>query len=133
MLTPSELIRYQKQLKLPEWSIAKQHILKSSHVLVVGAGGLGVGALPYLAAVGLGHITIVDHDVARDRNMKMMKAAYGGAAAQKEQEELDEEGEEEEAKRPQSAAAAKRAMKGTSLNRKLRLAANFGMTLARER
>jgi adenylyltransferase/sulfurtransferase len=63
MLTPSELIRYQKQLKLPEWSIAKQHILKSSHVLVVGAGGLGVGALPYLAAVGLGHITIVDHDV----------------------------------------------------------------------
>ena len=51
-------------------------------------------------------LPIVDHDVARDRNMKMMKAAYGGAAAPKEQEE---EGEEEEAKRPQSAAAAKRA------------------------
>lgn len=63
MLTPSELIRYQKQLKLPEWDIEKQNVLKSSHVLVVGAGGLGVAALPYLAAAGVGHISIVDPDV----------------------------------------------------------------------
>ncbi len=63
MLTPSELIRYQKQLKLPEWDIEKQMLLKSSHVLVVGAGGLGVSALPYLAAAGIGQISIVDPDV----------------------------------------------------------------------
>ena len=63
MLTPSELIRYQKQLKLPEWGIDKQQVLKNAHVLVVGVGGLGVAALPYLAAAGLGHITIVDDDV----------------------------------------------------------------------
>ena len=63
MLTPSELIRYQKQLKLPEWGIEKQLALKSSHVLVVGAGGLGVAALPYLAAAGIGQISIVDPDV----------------------------------------------------------------------
>lgn len=63
MLTPSELIRYQKQLKLPEWDIEKQMVLKSSHVLVVGAGGLGVAALPYLAAAGIGQISIVDPDV----------------------------------------------------------------------
>ena len=63
MLTPSELIRYQKQLKLPEWDIEKQTLLKSSHVLVVGAGGLGVAALPYLAAAGIGQISIVDPDV----------------------------------------------------------------------
>ena len=63
MLTPSELIRYQKQLKLPEWGIEKQLALKASHVLVVGAGGLGVAALPYLAAAGIGQISIVDPDV----------------------------------------------------------------------
>jgi len=63
MLTASELIRYQKQLKLPEWGIEKQFALKSSHVLVVGAGGLGVAALPYLAAAGIGQISIVDSDV----------------------------------------------------------------------
>lgn len=63
MLTPSELIRYQKQLKLPEWGIEKQLGLKASHVLVVGAGGLGVAALPYLAAAGIGQISIVDPDV----------------------------------------------------------------------
>ena len=63
MLTPSELSRYQKQLKLPEWGIEKQLALKASHVLVVGAGGLGVAALPYLAAAGVGQISIVDSDV----------------------------------------------------------------------
>lgn len=63
MLTPSELIRYQKQLKLPEWGLEKQNLLKSAHVLVVGAGGLGVAALPYLAAAGTGQISIVDPDV----------------------------------------------------------------------
>lgn len=69
MLTPSELSRYQKQLKLPEWGIDKQHLLKTSHVLVVGAGGLGVAALPYLAAAGVGHISIVDHDVVALSNL----------------------------------------------------------------
>jgi len=63
MLTPTEIIRYQKQLKLPEWGLDKQNLLKSAHVLVVGAGGLGVAALPYLAAAGVGHICIVDPDV----------------------------------------------------------------------
>lgn len=63
MLTPTELVRYQKQLKLPEWGLEKQYILKSSHVLVVGAGGLGVAALTYLAAAGVGKISIADFDV----------------------------------------------------------------------
>lgn len=39
-----------------------QHALNEAHVLVVGAGGLGATALPYLAAAGVGHLTIVDHD-----------------------------------------------------------------------
>ena len=62
MLTPEELNRYQKQLAIPEWDAAKQMRLQRAHVLVVGAGGLGVAVIPYLAAAGVGKLTIVDHD-----------------------------------------------------------------------
>lgn len=62
MLTSEENIRYQKQLKLPEWGLEKQLLLKNAKVLVVGAGGLASSALMYLAAVGIGHIHILDGD-----------------------------------------------------------------------
>ena len=56
------LERYQRQLALPEISITDQQRLSETHLLIVGAGGLGSAALPYLAAAGIGHITIYDHD-----------------------------------------------------------------------
>lgn len=62
MLTHEESNRYQKQLAIPEWDAAKQVRLKNAHVLIVGAGGLGVAVIPYLAAAGVGRLTIVDHD-----------------------------------------------------------------------
>jgi len=62
MLTPEEINRYQKQLAIPEWDVAKQVRLKNAHVLIVGAGGLGVAVIPYLAAAGVGRMTIIDHD-----------------------------------------------------------------------
>lgn len=61
-LTPEEFQRYERQLNLPEVSPAQQKRLKNSRILMVGVGGLGSPALPYLAAAGIGHITIMDHD-----------------------------------------------------------------------
>ena len=69
MLTDLEFERYRKQLNLPEWRKAQQLRLKEASILVVGAGGLGCGALPYLAAAGVGSITILDADVIELSNL----------------------------------------------------------------
>lgn len=39
------------------------HVLNDTHVVIIGAGGLGCPALWHLAAAGVGHLTIVDYDV----------------------------------------------------------------------
>ena len=57
-----EWLRYTRHLQLPNFGVAGQSKLKASHVLVVGAGGLGSPVCLYLAAAGVGHITIVDGD-----------------------------------------------------------------------
>ena len=69
MLSDLEFERYRKQLNLPEWRKAQQMRLKESKILVVGAGGLGCGALPFLAAAGVGSITIMDADVIELSNL----------------------------------------------------------------
>ncbi|MHA8079267.1 HesA/MoeB/ThiF family protein [Aquirufa antheringensis] len=69
MLSDLEFERYRKQLNLPEWRKAQQMRLKESKILVVGAGGLGCGALPFLAAAGVGSITILDADVIELSNL----------------------------------------------------------------
>lgn len=55
--------RYARQMQLPGFGAAGQEALGRSHVAVVGAGGLGSPALLYLAAAGVGRITIIDDDV----------------------------------------------------------------------
>ena len=62
MLSSEDYIRYQKQLKMADWGEEQQLSLAQAKVLVVGAGGLASGALPYLAAAGIGNITIIDGD-----------------------------------------------------------------------
>ncbi len=67
--TKSELNRYSRHLIMPEVGLEGQLKLKSSKVLVVGAGGLGSPALLYLAAAGVGVIGIVDFDDVDDSNL----------------------------------------------------------------
>ena len=62
MLNDSEKNRYSRHLTLPQVGEKGQLRLKAAKVLVVGAGGLGCPVLQYLAAAGIGHITIVDGD-----------------------------------------------------------------------
>lgn len=54
--------RYQRQLQLPGFGSEGQQKLTDAKVLVIGAGGLGVPVLQYLAAMGIGTLGIVDAD-----------------------------------------------------------------------
>src|SRR6476619_3300810 len=55
-------LRYSRHLLLDEFGEDAQERLLASHALVVGAGGLGSAALLYLAASGMGTITVADAD-----------------------------------------------------------------------
>jgi len=57
-----QLLRYSRHILLDDIGIEGQQRLLDSHVLVVGAGGLGSPVALYLAASGVGHITLADHD-----------------------------------------------------------------------
>lgn len=70
VLTPRELRRYGKQIKIPEIGIKGQERLKKASVLVVGAGGLGCPALQYLAAAGVGRIGICEFDTVSEENLQ---------------------------------------------------------------
>jgi len=61
--------RYARQAILPEVGPEGQARLAAATVLVVGAGGLGCAALPYLAAAGVGRLVIVDHDAVEESNL----------------------------------------------------------------
>jgi len=54
--------RYARQTVLPQIGAAGQARLGQAHVLVAGAGGLGCALMPYLAAAGVGHLDVFDHD-----------------------------------------------------------------------
>jgi len=61
-LNDQQLLRYSRHILLPEIDISGQKILLQSHVLIIGAGGLGSPAALYLAASGIGKLTICDGD-----------------------------------------------------------------------
>ncbi|WP_026605942.1 HesA/MoeB/ThiF family protein [Methylocapsa acidiphila] len=62
MFSPEEIERYARHIVLAGVGGPGQQKLKSAHVLVIGAGGLGSPLILYLAAAGVGEIGIVDDD-----------------------------------------------------------------------
>ncbi len=61
-MNDTQLLRYSRHILLDEVGIEGQEKFLASHVLLVGAGGLGSPVALYLGSAGVGHITVVDHD-----------------------------------------------------------------------
>ncbi|WP_108484153.1 HesA/MoeB/ThiF family protein [Oceaniglobus ichthyenteri] len=61
--------RYARQITLRQVGDAGQARLRAAHVLVVGAGALGVPVLQYLAGAGVGAITLIDGDTVAESNL----------------------------------------------------------------
>ena len=69
-LSDAELERYARHIVLPRFGGAGQQKLKNASIAVIGAGGIGSGAIPALAAAGVGKLTIIDSDVVDRSNLQ---------------------------------------------------------------
>ena len=69
-LEDKDLLRYSRHILLPEIDIEGQEKLFAAKVLIIGAGGLGSPVALYLAASGIGAITIADHDKVELNNLQ---------------------------------------------------------------
>lgn len=70
----AQLLRYSRQIMLPQLGIEGQQRLREARVLVVGAGGLGCPASMYLAACGVGAMIIADDDRVELTNLQRQLA-----------------------------------------------------------
>ena len=69
-MNDEQLLRYSRQIMLPEFDVAGQEVLLDANALLVGLGGLGSPAALYLAAAGIGSLTLVDHDTVDISNLQ---------------------------------------------------------------
>ncbi|HPJ97698.1 MAG TPA: HesA/MoeB/ThiF family protein [Syntrophales bacterium] len=76
MLTEYDLLRYRRQIFYPYLGEEGQDKLRNAHVVIVGAGGLGSPNAIYLAAAGIGHLTLIDSDVVSLSNLNRQILHY---------------------------------------------------------
>jgi len=69
-LAPDRLDRFARHIVLPEIGGAGQVALAKAHVVLVGIGGIGSPALQYLAAAGIGALTLIDDDRVEASNLQ---------------------------------------------------------------
>ncbi len=69
-MNDEQLLRYSRQIMLPQVEIAGQQRILEAHALIVGAGGLGAPVALYLAAAGVGTVTIADPDTVELSNLQ---------------------------------------------------------------
>lgn len=69
-MNDAQLLRFSRHILLDEIGIEGQEKLLHAHAVIVGCGGLGTAALPYLTAAGVGKLTIADFDTIDDSNLQ---------------------------------------------------------------
>ncbi len=69
-LSPQRLDRFARHIVLPEMGGAGQVALADARIVLVGIGGIGSPALQYLAAAGVGHLTLIDDDLVDESNLQ---------------------------------------------------------------
>jgi molybdopterin/thiamine biosynthesis adenylyltransferase len=69
-LSPDRLARFARHIVLPEVGGTGQVALAEAHVVLIGCGGIGSPALQYLAAAGIGRLTLVDSDTVDISNLQ---------------------------------------------------------------
>lgn len=69
-MNDQDLLRYSRHILLDDIGIEGQEKILAAHVVIIGAGGLGSAAAPYLAAAGVQTITLVDHDTVDLTNLQ---------------------------------------------------------------
>jgi len=69
-LTDAQLDRYARHIILKEIGGGGQKTLLAAHALIVGAGGIGSPVIQYLAAAGVGRLTVVDDDTVSLSNLQ---------------------------------------------------------------
>ncbi|HHJ34486.1 MAG TPA: molybdopterin-synthase adenylyltransferase MoeB [Gammaproteobacteria bacterium] len=65
-----QLLHYSRQIMLPHFGIEGQQCLRQAHVIIMGVGGLGSPAAMYLAAAGVGTLTLIDFDTVDSSNLQ---------------------------------------------------------------
>lgn len=76
-MNDEQLLRHSRHLLLPELDVSGVEKLLSSQVLLIGAGGLGSPCALYLAAAGVGELTVCDPDVVELSNLQRQIAYCG--------------------------------------------------------
>ena len=69
-MNDEQLLRYSRQIMLPQVDLNGQEKLLASRVLIIGMGGLGSPIAMYLAAAGIGHLVLVDDDKVEISNLQ---------------------------------------------------------------
>lgn len=77
-MNDDQLLRYSRHILLDEMGIEAQEQVLAAHAVIIGAGGLGSPAALYLAAAGVGHLTLVDDDVVDLTNLQRQIAHTTG-------------------------------------------------------